>query len=123
MKDRYVQKFFSMVNLQLLIENNYLEGVFGFLSFVFLITSIMDKDYDNIINLERVLAAQGKIDVKLPPQVYDSFASISNFGIERLGTHPLKNLNGFIREGSHSYDSIMNACSFGSCTYTKTNSN
>ena len=93
MKDRYVQKFFSMVNLQLLIENNYLEGVFGFLSFVFLITSIMDKDYDNIINLERVLAAQGKIDVKLPPQVYDSFASISNFVIERLGTDSFKKVH------------------------------
>ena len=172
MKDRYVQEFFSMENLQLLIENNYLEGVFGFLPFVFLITSIMDENMEPvtslemlkiayqfiyqmygmisipeenyhagtkqinrgdpeyitigtnavmirimttlftlIINLEGVLAAQGKIDVKLPPHIYDSFASISNFGIERLGTHPLENLNGFIREGSHSYDSIMNACS------------
>ena len=66
---------------------------------------------NRIFTKTNVLAAHGKIEVKLPPLIAKEYAYIKDFGIEMLGTHPLENLNGFIRSSSISYDTIYNACS------------
>ena len=73
-------------------------------------TRIITTLFTLINTMESVLAAYDCIDVKLPPYIYDLFKKIEDFGTERLGTHPLEDLNGFIRESSRSYDSILNAC-------------
>ena len=170
MKDQYVKDFFSLENMQKIIEKKDWTTVFIFLPFVMWVTATMDQNVDvntslcllkcayelilfiyhaikepdaydkttkqvnhgtpqyltvstiSVMNrmiatlfslifvMTNVLAVNNETDAKIPPKEWSKYSQITNFGIERIVTHPLENLNGLIRESSHSYDSISNAC-------------